>query len=809
MRAAILLPILTVGGFVLAATTSRAQTTFYVATDGSDEWSGRMLEPNQGNTDGPFRSLSRARDAVRELKAREGLTQPVTVFVRGGAYELDEPLVLTPEDSGAPDCPITYAAYEDERPVLSGGRVISGWRQEDNGLWTVAIPEVKAGEWYFRQLFVRRPHQKHFERRYRPSQGAFVIAGLTDAPAKEGAPHRRSQDEFRFFPGDIQAWENLDDVEIVALHDWSASRLRIRELDLENHVVRFTGYPVYRIGHWWKDGRNPYYAENVKEALAKPGEWYLDRSSGVLSYHPLPGEDMQTLTVVAPAAEQLVKLVGEADAGIPVEHLRFRGLTFAHTHWTLPEEGYSAGQGMTDLPAALQASAARSLRVEGCTFAHLGAYAAELSGGSSDNEVIGNHMFDLGGGGVKVGGGPGTPKNNLVANNLISDGGLVHFSAHGIWAGITDHTVIRHNVVRRFLYSNVSVGWSWNDRPTACQENVVEYNHLHDSMMLLADGGGIYTLGFQPGTIIRGNHIHDVHRSKFAGRAPNNGIFLDQGSKAFLIEGNAIYQTSADAIRHNQNQPDWHTWTGNSFGVTPDDPAFPQAIAEQAGLEPDFRHLDAEPVPVTPTPILSMELPPPPPPGPIIDDFEESTQGVGPANRTIQGADDNVHIRVTDETAAQGTRSLKFTDGPEAKKPFYPYLIYRPEFTEGPVTISFHIRLEPEAVAEVEAREYGGGKYTSGPSLRIEGTGRLLAAGKELLQVPVDEWFRIEMKLAVGQAAAPTYDLTVTLPGEDPRLFPGLPMVKPEFSRLDWLGIMSPGTAEAVFFIDDVRIINE
>ena len=123
--------------------------------------------------------------------------------------------------------------------------------------------------------------------------------------------------------------------------------------------------------------------------------------------------------------------------------------------------------------------------------------------------------------------------------------------------------------------------------------------------------------------------------------------------------------------------------------------------------------------------------------------------------------------------------------------------------------IGLHIRLDPEAVAGVEAREYSGGKYASGPSLRIEGTGRLLAAGKELLQVPADEWFHVEMKLALAQAAAPTYDLTVTLLGEDPRLFSGLPMVKPEFSRLDWLGITCPGTAEAVFYVDDVRILNE
>ena len=93
--------------------------------------------------------------------------------------------------------------------------------------------------------------------------------------------HRQSQRDFIFKPGDIDPkWANIGDVEVVALHDWSSSRLRIESIDAEKHVVRFTGWPVYRIGHWYRHGRNPYYVENVKEAFGKPGEWYLDRPSG-------------------------------------------------------------------------------------------------------------------------------------------------------------------------------------------------------------------------------------------------------------------------------------------------------------------------------------------------------------------------------------------------------------------------------------------------------------------------------------------------------------------------------------------------
>ncbi|MHC4179345.1 MAG: right-handed parallel beta-helix repeat-containing protein, partial [Planctomycetota bacterium] len=416
-------------------------------------------------------------------------------------------------------------------------------------------------------------------------------------------------------PGDVRPWQNLDDVEIVALHDWSASRLRIAELDLKGRVVKFTAYPVYRIGHWFKDGRNPYFAENVREAFGRPGQWYLDRPAGTLTYRPLPGEQMGQLTVVAPRTDVLVTVTGDLEKGAYVEHVVFRGLLFSHTHWTLPAEGYSSRQGMIDLPSAVDLKAARHCRFEGCTLAHLGGYAMRLGSGCHDNQVIGNRFFDLGGGGVMVGvtsrnsPPPVTPTGNRVANNVISDGGLVHYSAHGVWIGIAAGTEVSHNVIRRFLYSNVSVGWSWNDQPTECRENVIQYNHIHDAMMLLADGGGIYSLGLQPGTVIRGNLIHAVHRSRFAGRAENNGIFFDQGTKQFLVEGNVIYNTANKLIRYNQSREDWNTFRRNTLGVGPDDPQFPKAAAAKAGLQPRYRRLDAQPVKVTPTPILSMEIP--------------------------------------------------------------------------------------------------------------------------------------------------------------------------------------------------------
>jgi len=155
-----------------------------------------------------------------------------------------------------------------------------------------------------------------------------------------------------------------------------------------------------------------------------------------------------------------------------------------------------------------------------------------------------------------------------VENNCVHACGVEFYGAVGIWVGFAQGTTVSHNLVHDLPYSGISVGWEWGPSPTSCKANLVEYNHVYDVMNLLRDGGAIYTLGFQPGTIIRGNHLHGVHCSSLAQiPAENNGIFSDEGSKGFLFERNVIYDTVGEPVRLNQCSRDWHIWKDNCFGV--------------------------------------------------------------------------------------------------------------------------------------------------------------------------------------------------------------------------------------------------
>lgn len=116
-----------------------AATVLWVAPDGRDDAAG--------SADRPFATLTRARDAVREM-VRAGLSDDVVVRLRGGTYRLTETLVLTPEDSGTREHSITYESADGEQAILKGSRLLSGqWERVDGTLWRLAVPEAAGGKW--------------------------------------------------------------------------------------------------------------------------------------------------------------------------------------------------------------------------------------------------------------------------------------------------------------------------------------------------------------------------------------------------------------------------------------------------------------------------------------------------------------------------------------------------------------------------------------------------------------------------------------------------------------------------------------
>lgn len=513
---------------------------FYVAPDGKDEWSGRLKQSDPAGGDGPFATIHRAQQAVRDLGG-EQKQEPITVLVSGTHY-LAKPLVLTPDDSGTADAPVIYTAYGKKTPVLSGGRPLVGWQKGKSGIWSARLPKEVIGRINPRQLFF---NGRRAVRARSPNKGFFKVAGLVDP--KPGAKWNEGVDKFRFKPGDIQPWKNLNNVEVVVYHSWNTSRVRIASVDEKQSIVSFTGSTVFRPLGW--DPNQRYFVENALELLDSPGEWHCDPQTGVVHYWPLPGEDPSQAEVIVPVLDQVLRFEGNPDEGKWVKHVQIRGLSLQHADWSLPEKGYGDPQAAVTVPGAVMLDGATQCAIEECEISHVGSYALWLRRGCKDNRIVQNHIHDLGAGGIKVGESVMAKEDraessrNLVSNNYIHDGGTVYPEGVGIWLAQSNHNNISHNEIHSLNYSGMSIGWNWGYQKNRTHHNTIEHNHVHHVVRgALSDGGGIYTLGIQTGTVIRNNRFHDIF--PYMGKPTMAwGIYLDQASSGLLIENNIVYNT--------------------------------------------------------------------------------------------------------------------------------------------------------------------------------------------------------------------------------------------------------------------------
>jgi hypothetical protein len=462
---------------------------------------------------GEVGSLAAARDRVRELR-RSGDRGPFRVVLRGGTHRLAETFVL-----GAEDSDVTYEAAPGERPIVSGGQRIEGWKKGAGPAWTAPAP------WNFRQLFI---NGRRAQRARTPTNGFYRV----DGPSSQDKPFL-----LKYRGDDVKKEWAGRGVEVVALLAWSEIRMPIAEVDPAAHTARLTGNP--RPSNKEADAR--YWIETAPDALDSPGEWYLDTAAHTVSYRPMAGENLAADEVVAPVLTQLVRLEG-------ARKVVFRGIDFRHADWSMPAEGFADAQAAVQAPTLFEAIGAEDVAVEHCSFSQSGGYAVWFGRGSKRNRVVANEIYDMGAGGVRIGETQQRPNDadrsweNVVTDNQIHDLGLVYPSAIGVWVGQSSRNTISHNHIHDLYYTAISVGWTWGYGPNQCNGNAIEYNHLHHiGKDMLSDMGAIYTLGMQPGTTIRNNLIHDVHSFTYGGW----GIYPDEGSTGMVIENNVVYRTKS------------------------------------------------------------------------------------------------------------------------------------------------------------------------------------------------------------------------------------------------------------------------
>ena len=562
----------------------------HISTEGSDAWSGATPEARpreDGFTDGPLRTIHAALTVAREWRRRGRAGPEVRVRLAGGRYQLTAPLELGPEDSG-----ITLEGAPGEDTVLDGGVTLPAPEatEDDQGpLWRIDVTDTLLHNGPFNSLFSggeRRPQSRFPADDYlRVKDAPERFPGLERNVALVQGVRRFTTD-----PEPLRQFGDLRGARLILLNRWLIERVRVEDWDPETGT--FTLDRPTRLFLEPESGLTGggcrFYLEDLPGAPAEPGTWTRDTGKGELLYRPLPDEKPGNTELTVPVLQQFVRVMGdlggESVRGVTLENLRFRHAdwsepdnrflwwdpyrpesewgtrgscrTFVETNGANPrQDSGSMPQAAFNCPGAIQFEAARDCAVVGCEIAHVGFYAVAAWRGCRNLRFQGNHMRDLGAGGVLAEGGefeePGrhaTGHLNIL-DNTIRGTGHVFPAACGIALLHAARCTLAHNHIHNLSYSGISVGWIWGYTENPSFGHLIEKNHIHDvgARGGLSDMGAIYLLGFQPGTQIRHNFIHDVNRAAYGGY----GLYPDEGSSGLTVEGNLIARCASNCVHQH------------------------------------------------------------------------------------------------------------------------------------------------------------------------------------------------------------------------------------------------------------------
>lgn len=503
-----------------------AEMTFHVATSGNDQWSGTIPAANASGNDGPFATLQRARDAVRALR-NSGSNAQFTVLVRGGVYRLNEPFTLGPEDSGAESLPFTIRAYDNERPILSGSRQVTGLTIDTGRIYKADLKSIPLPSAGFRQLFANGKRQ--ILARYpnfdpvNPVGGGFLYV---DAPVDGG-----SKSAFKYQEGSVHDWANPQDATVFIFPgpNYGNSIVPVLGIDRNARVITLS-----------QDARNQiisgnrYFFQNLLEELDSPGEWYFDRQGKILYYWPT--DDAALGTVAIPVLTSILEIKGKNIGGnySAPSYIRFEGFTL---------EGCEG--------SAVVMSGAKGAIIARSTIFNVGGNGIEIQDGF-ENAAIGNDIYDIGGAGIMISAGDRitlTPANNSADNNYVHDTGV--FEKGGV-SGILCRgvgNVVAHNLI----HSTPRVG-IWIDG----NDHLIEYNHVHHVNQETQDSGVIYFGQIdwtKRGTVVQFNYLHDSGGyGRYSGseswQSPleTYGIYMDDWASGTKVYGNIVTNTAFSGI---------------------------------------------------------------------------------------------------------------------------------------------------------------------------------------------------------------------------------------------------------------------
>jgi len=520
------------------------EVSLYVAPNGNDAWSGRL--PEAKAADGPFVTLARAQTEVRKLKAAGQLADGVTVFVRGGSYELHEILTLGPEDSGVAAAPVVYRAYPGEKPVLGGARKVTGFKPWKGDVLQCSLKGTALEGTVFKQLFFRG--ERMVMARYPnvdpkdPHFGTWAHVAAVDGEAVK--------DHFTCTDDVVKDWTRIQRAEVCIhpAYGWAWNIVPVKEANRDERRISLARNVSYnlRVG-------DRYFVRNLLEELDAPGEWYLDPDSWTLYFWP-PTLVGQVANLSSAEVEAWAPVVGTLVAMNGASHVTVRGFTV------------EACDG-----DAVQIDDCESCVVAQSVIRNCGGWGVSIRAGHKSG-AVGNDLYATGAGGVSLNG--GDPKTLARGDNFVTNNYIHHIAefrrTYNTGVNVTGvGNVASHNLIHDCYHQGILMGGN---------DNVVEYNVVHHTNLGSEDTGGLYMSSrnyLVRGNVIRHNVFHHVGgfgkanswtpvqngRVKFEYPHFTWGIYLDAPEVGVTVFGNVLYSVPVCGLFNHEGRD--NTWENN------------------------------------------------------------------------------------------------------------------------------------------------------------------------------------------------------------------------------------------------------
>jgi len=467
-------------------------TEFYVSPNGSDTHDGKTILT-------AFASLTRARDAVRELKAMIKGPRDITVLIRGGTYHIKETITFTQADSGFDGYPVIYRNYPGEVPVFDAGTALTGWQIYKDGIYRTAY---SGGS--FR---VFSENGKVGTIAQTPDKGSYFHVSENQIKFTD---HAQENNSFVYNETELfKSLSNSNTLEIFAFPggvggdwNWFSGYYPVTKIDTAASTVYFlreAGTCGYVMG-----GGSRYYLLNDLSLLDKEGEFFYDAANGYVYYKPYNTVNLANGTVSAALLKNAIRFEG-GNYNSRAENITVEGLSLRNT-----DTSRNGNSGLIEL------SNSRNITVNACRISGAGCHGVYASGYNDSLTVTGCVIGECRHTGVQIEGTSyyRSSYDHLITNNLIYETGLSVGQGAGIQIMATDSSVISHNRIDgtpRYAASikglrpqagmqvwpngpdaaSVTVTAGEEDKYMQSYGNIIEYNDITNAMVDTQDGGTI------------------------------------------------------------------------------------------------------------------------------------------------------------------------------------------------------------------------------------------------------------------------------------------------------------------------------